>query len=216
MRKTLIIIFLPVLILLASYNSITYDLDFYKNEFEKHGVYEQLAKEDVDREAQNIINYLKDGIPLEVNFFNEKEVAHMSDVYNTNRNFSYLFYISLTIITILVLSLFYSKDYKIIFDAFFKGSILTLSIILLLLIVFTLNFTGAFTIFHEVFFDNELWKLNPEYDKMIIMFPEGFFFDSVIAVVIRSSIIAALLLLAIIIKRKYFKLNRFFNKSFSK
>ena len=37
-------------------------------------------------------------------------------------------------------------------------------------------------IFHEIFFDNDLWIFDPAEDYMIRMLPEGFFFDFVIRI----------------------------------
>ncbi|MDP4012305.1 MAG: TIGR01906 family membrane protein [Candidatus Nanoarchaeia archaeon] len=187
MKTKLIIILFPFLILLLSYNLVAYNIDFYKHEFEKHGVYNELPKETVNKEAQNLISYMKNKTPLELGFFNEGEIAHMEDVYNTNKLFSYLFYISVILVSILILSLLYSKQYKEIFISLFYGGIATLGVIISLVILFSLFFTSSFTIFHEVFFNNDLWQLNPEYDKMIVMFPEPFFFDAVIRVLLYSA-----------------------------
>ena len=41
----------------------------------------------------------------------------------------------------------------------------------------TRNFNKYFVIFHEIFFDNDLWQFNPETDLMIRMLPEGLFAD---------------------------------------
>lgn len=39
------------------------------------------------------------------------------------------------------------------------------------------DFTRAFTQFHHVFFNNDLWLLDPKTDLLINMLPEGFFTD---------------------------------------
>jgi integral membrane protein (TIGR01906 family) len=44
------------------------------------------------------------------------------------------------------------------------------------------NFKKAFYIFHELFFDNDLWLLDPDTDLMIRMLPEGFFLNMVIRI----------------------------------
>ena len=50
--------------------------------------------------------------------------------------------------------------------------------------------------FHHIFFDNDLWLLDPYKDDMINMLPEGFFFDTVVRIGI-TFIIPALVLLVI-------------------
>ena len=39
------------------------------------------------------------------------------------------------------------------------------------------DFNTAFTVFHEIFFTNDLWLFDPAEDYMIRMLPEGFFYD---------------------------------------
>ena len=48
-----------------------------------------------------------------------------------------------------------------------------------LAIAFAVDFTRCFTIFHEIFFTNDLWIFDPATDYMIRMLPEGFFADMV-------------------------------------
>ncbi len=43
------------------------------------------------------------------------------------------------------------------------------------------GFEAAFTRFHELFFSNNLWQLDPERDHLIQMFPENFWRDITIA-----------------------------------
>ena len=38
-----------------------------------------------------------------------------------------------------------------------------------------INFNYTFTLFHEIFFRNDLWILDPRNDYLLIMFPERFF-----------------------------------------
>ena len=46
----------------------------------------------------------------------------------------------------------------------------------------SIDFTSCFTLFHKLFFTNNLWIFDPETDYMIRMLPEGFFSDMVIRV----------------------------------
>ena len=62
----------------------------------------------------------------------------------------------------------------------------------LLGIAFRVDFTTCFTIFHKLFFTNNLWVFDPETDYMIRMLPEGFFLDMVIRI---SKVFVAVLVL---------------------
>ena len=59
---------------------------------------------------------------------------------------------------------------------------LTWGIVLLVFTVLVIyvigHFDTAFIQFHEIFFDNDLWLLDPDVSLMINMLPEEFFFDT--------------------------------------
>lgn len=40
------------------------------------------------------------------------------------------------------------------------------------------HFSTAFVTFHHIFFDNDLWILDPSVDMLVNIVPEGFFFDT--------------------------------------
>ena len=47
--------------------------------------------------------------------------------------------------------------------------------IIILGVLILIDFTKYFTIFHEIFFSNDLWLLDPRTDLLIQMLPEPFF-----------------------------------------
>jgi len=58
------------------------------------------------------------------------------------------------------------------------------------------GFDSAFRQFHLLFFTNDLWQLDPRRDYLLIMFPQGFWFDATIRVAL-TTIAGAVLLVAI-------------------
>ncbi|NLG38020.1 MAG: TIGR01906 family membrane protein [Clostridiales bacterium] len=54
------------------------------------------------------------------------------------------------------------------------------------------DFSDAFWNFHLLFFDNDLWLLDPATDVMINMFPEAFFNDMALAIVWRAVLFIAI------------------------
>ena len=62
--------------------------------------------------------------------------------------------------------------------------------------LFLSDFNKYFTLFHEIFFTNDLWLLDPRTDLLIRMLPEGFFFDMVVRI---GSIFLILLSLGVVI-----------------
>ena len=66
--------------------------------------------------------------------------------------------------------------------------------------MFASDFNKYFFLFYEIFFDNDLWLLDPATDLMIRMLPEGFFFDMVIRIgSIFIGMLAILLILSMLI-----------------
>lgn len=60
-----------------------------------------------------------------------------------------------------------------------ESAIGVLVALLLFSIIVALNFHAAWFKFHEIFFSNDLWLMDPEKDLMIQMLPEPFFFGMV-------------------------------------
>ena len=53
-----------------------------------------------------------------------------------------------------------------------------------ILMIAVIDFTWFWTNFHNVFFSNDLWLLNPKTDILIMMVPEQFFFDLTFRIII--------------------------------
>ena len=194
--KKLLFISLSIFILFSGYNLVIYDYDFYQSEFEKLNVYNTLDKTKVDETANQIITYLEDGTPITTSFLNEKEKIHLKDVKTLNTIIKALWYLSIGLMIISLTILIYKKKYRDIFSSILYAGLPTLFLILLILIISSLDFTGAFTIFHEIFFTNDLWKLNPATDNMIVMFPEQFFYDAFVRMSIISMTLSIIPILA--------------------
>ncbi|MDO4326044.1 MAG: TIGR01906 family membrane protein [bacterium] len=113
-------------------------------------------------------------------FFNERELAHMEDVKQ-------LFLLALTVrkwcILLAVLSaillFFFTLDpVKILARSLLWGTVLFFSLTGLLIFFISRDFSSSFTKFHELFFTNDLWLLDPETDLLINIVPEAFFMDT--------------------------------------
>lgn len=58
------------------------------------------------------------------------------------------------------------------------GTGLLLVLLLGLAFILATDFSNAFVTFHHIFFDNDLWILDPRVDMLINIVPEGFFYDT--------------------------------------
>ncbi len=129
-----------------------------------------------------------------VNVFGEREIAHMVDVKNlfiigkTIRNGSAFLLFGFILIS------FWRKK-KILMDwirqlnVFFIG---TLGIAVFLGLLLYMDFSRYFVVFHEIFFTNDLWLLDPRTSVLINMLPEVFFNQ-------MATMIVALFLVMIVI-----------------
>ena len=84
--------------------------------------------------------------------------------------------------------------------SFQAGSALIAALALLLGIVISTDFTKYFTIFHQIFFDNDLWLLDPATDLLICIVPEPFFVDTALYI---GLLFAALLLAVLAVSTVY-------------
>ena len=66
------------------------------------------------------------------------------------------------------------------------GGGLTLAISAVIGVLSLFGFQRLFLFFHLVSFDNDLWILDPRRDYLIMMFPQGFFFDATLIIVVLT------------------------------
>ena len=52
------------------------------------------------------------------------------------------------------------------------------AVALALIGIISTDFSKYFIVFHKIFFNNDLWVLDPRTDMLINIVPEGFFFDT--------------------------------------
>ena len=118
-------------------------------------------------------------------FFNEQDRLHMADVKNLflgGLKLRTLFFL-LSVIFIGALVLKKADMRNVLPRAYGIAMAVFAAVLVFLGIAFTVDFTRCFTIFHEMFFTNDLWMFDESTDYMIRMLPEGFFSDMVIRIV---------------------------------
>ena len=185
--------------LLTSFQIAIYgdaDYSFYQSLYEKYHVTEDLHMEmsDVMEVTDYMMAYLigeEDELSIvtdvdgkEQDFFNEQDRLHMADVRNLFLHGLKLRNVLLVVAAVLIGALFGDKaDWKnLLSKAYMRALVVFLALTAFLGIAFAVDFTRCFTIFHEIFFTNDLWLFDPETDYMIRMLPEGFFADMVIRI----------------------------------
>lgn len=222
--KKLLSILLSICIIWITYVSLFQfslleNKSFYVTEFGREGIASslELSTKDQARIADGLINYLShgsDNLQLEVtmlgevrDFYSERELLHMLDVQNILKTtfLSRLVSIIIAAILICILLIMYFKTStpklkvkleNTICNSMIQTTIASWVIIGILIGLISINFNKAFIYFHKLLFTNDLYLLNPRYDKLIVLLPEEFFIKC--AVIIGVSMIGSNLVYIII------------------
>jgi len=180
---------LIVLILFLGIQLPGFGMWFYRWQFRVNNTYEVVDMESADLHevTHHMIRYMQGREPdLQIrtvvggesrDFFSEIEIRHMIDVY-------VLFAVGLVVQNILVvlflltLGLFLFKGRKQLRSLLRSWQIASMAVLLallLLVIVIAVNWHHAFVVFHEIFFNNDYWILDPRVDLLINIVPYDFF-----------------------------------------
>ncbi|MDP2730020.1 MAG: TIGR01906 family membrane protein [Dehalococcoidales bacterium] len=191
--KWLFVLSLPVLLLTAAISTAFNSAWLYRYGFQKYdvGSVTGLADSELEKVAAGLISYfnsgeehidvtvMKDGKPFAL--FNQREVSHLKDV----KGLVWLDYRLLlgTLIYTLGYSgvcLFWRKGRyrRRLALGVVEGSGITLAIMLALGLSMLLNFDRLFLQFHLISFANDFWQLDPSRDYLIMLFPQGFWYDA--------------------------------------
>ena len=113
-------------------------------------------------------------------FFNAREIAHMEDVQVLFLKAMSLRRICLSICILCLALLLITKApvRRVLPPSICIGTGLFFGITAVLAGIISSNFSKYFVIFHHIFFDNDLWILDPATDMLINIVPEGFFMDT--------------------------------------
>jgi len=179
----------PVFLVTANIRLLAGDIGFYERGFREHDSERRtgIPLAQLDRAGQEIIDYFEDDSDAlhilvtvdgdEVSLFSEKETAHMEDVKSLMRFVFRLNEVSLAVILCyLGAAVLWTGERTL--AGLAKLTLLGVGAgMALVAMVGALALTGfdaAWEQFHEVAFQNDLWQLDPDTDRLIQMFPEPF------------------------------------------
>lgn len=194
---------LILFILCSSITYVSYNLDFMLSSYEKYNTLERIpvSQEDLEKVTVYLLDYLKDHNKdlnvqavingVEQNFYNEREIAHMVDVKNLFALNQNLWALSGTFMVLLGYYFYLQKEYTLLTKTILSCVIMALVLLTCITLFVSLDFTNAFTIFHEMFFTNDLWILDYSKDYLLNLVPEPFFVD--IAIRLGTVLIGAYL-----------------------
>ncbi len=190
---------LVVTVFFTSFRVVVFNREYMDHEMDRLGIAQKvgMTSEDLSEVFDEILRYLEgeredlvihttvDGVEREA--FNEKEKLHMGDVLVLfEKGFGIYYWGVAMLVAALVVSVLWKRERKRLVYTYLKNAVIGFGIffaaigaIALLLIS---DFNRYFTLFHEIFFDNDLWLLNPATDLMINLVPEQFFFDTAMTI----------------------------------
>lgn len=196
---------LIVALLFTSMQYVCYhDYSLYQEEYERYNVLANLP-EGVKMTGENslmsvtehMMKYLigdKDTPDLQTpidtaegtrDFFVERELLHMADCRVLFKKALQIRYLCVMVAIFLFIYGRYAiiREKKPFLRAFSKGMLIGAAAFFLIMggiaLYMLLDFDEAFVNFHLIFFDNDLWLLDPRESLLINILPEDFFFDIV-------------------------------------
>ena len=205
-------------LLLTSIDLLCFNRSFFRWQYSLNHTAESIGiSEDGLMNATNaLLDYMQDkrddikvievvnGSEREI--FDERETLHMVDVKNLYLNAmntrTVLLVGSIVILTLLAFT-HRNQSYTILSNAYRNGLLFLGSLIIFIASYAIVDFNGFWMNFHYVFFDNDLFLLDPNISIMINMFPSNFFFAVVFGIILLFvSIVILLKLLLVLFKHK--------------
>lgn len=193
-------------------DGVCFDRSFYEKEYAKNNTvsYTGMSLEDNLAASDTLLDYLRDkrqdiiciaevnGTEREV--FNERETLHMVDVKKLYQNAVLVRNICVgagIVLLCIAAALSRQNVIKTFCRGWGPGITLTGAVILFIAIWALADFNQFWTNFHLLFFDNDLWLLDPNTSIMINLFPGTFFFDMVVRIIVICVVIHILISIAV-------------------
>ena len=208
---------LMIVFLITSVEAVAYwTPHYYENEYTRYQVADDVHMEmdDLLYVTDEMMAYLRgsrddlnidtvvDGTPRE--FFNAREKALFLGGLALRRLCLFL-----AAASVALLALFKVPLKHLLPRMLCAGTVLFLGVTALLAGIISTDFTKYFIIFHKIFFDNDLWILDPATDLLINIVPEPFFADTAARIAFTFSfLVLALFFICLACIRRSGKRNR--------
>lgn len=197
MAGVLFVFAVPLFLITASVAWAINDPGVYHRGFEKYNIslLTGITKADLRQAGADIRRYFNSrdeplvlrtrvfGIEREI--FNQREVTHMGDVKGLIQRVYVVAALSGAYILAIagVGLLRFRRSYMdTLARLFLWGGAITLALVLAVGLFALVGFDTLFLKFHQLSFSNAFWQLDPRTDYLIIMFPQGFWFDATMGV----------------------------------
>lgn len=205
---------LPLFLLTSGVRWTALGEGFYLDEFQKYrvGQVTGLAEQELRRVAQAFVAYFhSEPGPLDLTvevrgapqpLFNQREVEHMRDVQALMHRVFQVWFLSLVGLAVAaaaIAAVDLPSGGKALVRAAAIGGGVAVGTVGALGLAAAMDFRQLFLQFHMVSFANDLWLLDPTRDRLIQLFPQGYFFDAAIRIAVQTVALGALTLGASIV-----------------
>ena len=197
----LFVVAVPVFLVTGSITWAFNNIGLYEGGFEKYRIawVSGITPEDLRQVALDLRAYFNSGDePLSVrtrifgserDLFNEKEVIHMYDVKRLLWGVYAAFAVAAVCLVALTAAGF-ALQRRAHLPTLARRTLWGGGLTVLLLVVFglvaTVGFDALFLLFHRVSFANDFWQLDPRTDYLVLLFPQGFWFDATMWAALRA------------------------------
>ncbi len=183
------IVALPLFLVTSNVRFLAGDISFYKHGFREYESVRRtgIAQPELDRSAVEIIDYFENDASTlrivvndngqETSLFNAREIEHMKDVktlmqvvFRTNE-------VTLAVVLGYLVCVFLwsgERPLRNLARDAIAGVGVGVASIVGIGVFAVAGFDSTWAKFHEIVFQNDFWKLNPDTDHLIQMFPTGF------------------------------------------
>lgn len=201
----------PVLLVSSALRSVALNEAFYLREFTKYGVGQitGFSEKELDQVARIFTSYFQSE-PARLDarvtrgsgsleLFNEREIQHMEDVQVLMHRVFQTGQMALAVLVLGALAIVLADPstwMHAVLRAGAVGGTLAALVVGIAALGSVLAFDRLFLVFHYLSFANDLWLLDPSQDRLIQLFPGGFFYDAALQIGLRSAGLGALMALA--------------------
>lgn len=187
-----------IILLMASISMQAFNINNYEKSQIKHDVSSvmKMPQEEVTNATIVALAYTKGAAQelvyhsetLDKDIFSEQDKEHMVDVRDLyGLLYNVILAMASVIMTIGIYMMFNRRHIHIeeLAENFNKTSIYFLVVLGAIALFAVLNFEAFWTMFHKIFFDNDLWLMDPSRDALIQMMPEPLFANLVFKIVLN-------------------------------
>jgi integral membrane protein (TIGR01906 family) len=202
---------LAVFLLTSGVRWVTLGESFYLDEFAKYHISRVtgLSNDELAKVARAFVTYFQSEpgrLDVVVNLpegptrlLNEREIIHMEDVQLLVQKILRLWTLSLAMLIlsgIVIVAVDRETAGRAVLIASAIGGALAVFVIGALGVASLIDFERLFLQFHFMSFSNDFWLLDPRTDRLIQLYPEGFFYDSALRIALETVIGGAVIFTA--------------------